>query len=203
MSHVSRWLSAVASLSALATLAGIATDSPGLVVAAIWAVVMALLWLVYVSVSAARAIRERTASWRAVDRSELARVRAQRPHAQEGDGLYAATEYAVAVGTDGDLVTWAFTPLRSDERPARGHVLITGTPRYSANPVDWTAYDASDTARAAEQLVDAQTQAASWETEASLDAAKVRARMEAATELAIESGSTGEALRRITGQTPR
>jgi hypothetical protein len=145
------------------------------------------------------AIRRRTAEWRPGD-GDLARARRRRPHAAEADADVAHDEYAVAVADDGRLVTFLYTPLLAGERPGRGAILIPGTPRYEAVKVRTDRFDASDAARAAEQLADAQAHAAALEAAAVEGAQRGIDERDAALAHADETRSTAAALRRITGQ---
>lgn len=142
--------------------------------------------------------------WRSLlhrhDESELGRVRAQRPHASDADPRLVHDEYAIAVADGGRLVMWRFTPLLADQGPEPGAVLVDGRPRYGAMTAEETRFDPRDVALAAEQLADAQRNAAVREA-AAIESAKQReAAEEAASELAAETESTGDALRGVTGQ---
>jgi hypothetical protein len=181
---------ALAVAGALALLAGVlevaAEGAPGgLVALAAVAAVLAVLWALWVTAAGAWVIRARTREWRARHDSELARVRAGRPHAGEADRRFAHDEFAVSVEDGGRLVTWRFTPLAAHERPAVGDRLLVGMPRYAAREVASAPHDASDAALAAEQLAAAQEDAAALER------------------AAAEAASTGRALRAVTGQSRR
>lgn len=101
---------------------------------------------------------------------------------------------------DGRLVTFRYTPLMAGEPPARGAVLITGTPRYEALEECAGRFDPEDAALAAEQLAEAQAHAARLEA-AGIERAQTELdEREAAYDRALETHSTAAALRRITGQ---
>jgi hypothetical protein len=145
--------------------------------------------------------RRLTRSWR--QRSELATVRAHRPQAGTEDPDIAHDEFAVTVEEDGRLVTWRFRPLPVDEHPSDDEYEVPGRPRYGASPVDDVPFDVYDTARAAEQLVIAQDQAAQREEAAAIAAQGTIAGVRATAELAAEARSTAAALQRATGQRSR
>jgi hypothetical protein len=158
-----------------------------------------LVWSLWVTVTASLIIRNRIRD-RTESRHELASVRKRRPHAGEADPDLAHAEYAVAVGDDGDLVTWRFRPLAANESQRAADRLLTGKPCYSAAAVDHTAYDPVDAARAAEQLADAQQAAAALEKAAIERTARQLEDRRREREIEVESRSTGAALRGITGQ---
>ena len=166
----------------------------------VFAVVFVAIWALVVGV---RVIRDRTWQWRRDRGDDLARVRERRPHRGDADAAVAHAEYAVSIEDDGTLVTWAFEPLAAGDEWDEETVLITGTPRYEARKVLSVGYDPTDHARASEQLVVAQEHAATLEADEI-----VRARLEhehdtAARELMAESRSTGDPMRRATGQDRR
>jgi hypothetical protein len=142
-----------------------------------------------------------TRSWR--QRSELGTVRAHRPQAGTEDPDVAHDEFAVTVEEDGRLVTWRFRPLLVSEHPTEHEYEVPGRPRYGASPVDDVPFDVHDTARAAEQLVIAQDQAAQREAAAADGAHSRIAGVRAPAELAAEARSTAAALQRATGQRSR
>jgi hypothetical protein len=191
-------------LALLLTTAGVAlslaADYDGVLYAAIAALVATLGFASWATAKGVLMIRERTAEWRPRP-SELARVRARRPHAPEADRDAAHHEYAVIVGDDdGLLVTYAFIPLAAYEPVSPAGILIAGTPRYEAVEHSVTPFDPLDAARAAEQLAEAQDAAAR------LEAAAVERTLtdlqvdDEARALVAEARGTGEALRGITGQ---
>ncbi len=157
-----------------------------------------ILWAAWVTLAAIVGVRRETVEWRDDDH-ELGRVRSRRPHAGDADAELAHEEYAVSVDDDGRLLTWCFRPLAALDEPARDEALVCGTPRYAGRLVDRRTFD-PDAALAAEQLADAQEDAAQRELEAidALRAAIVDA--ERARELEAETRSTGAALRGATGQ---
>lgn len=167
----------------------------------VWILVAAaILRFTWVTIAAGRTIHAHTRDWSSRHAGELGRLRERRPHATEADRVVAHDEYAVEATEDGELVTWCFVALRSNEDPAERETLVAGTPRYAARPVDRLRYDAVDAARAAEQLADAQAHAADRERAAAERAhAEVEERARAR-ELLAETRSTGAALRRQTGQ---
>jgi len=145
------------------------------------------------------AIRRHTAEWRP-GKSDLANARRSRPHADEADRDIAHDEYAVIVADDGRLLTFLYTPLMSGERPGARAVLVPGKPRYEAVEERTDHFDPEDAVRAAEQLAAAQVRAAELEA-AAIERARVDVdEREAAYDHALETRSTAEALRRITGQ---
>lgn len=161
-----------------------------------------LVWLAWITFNAALIVGSRIRDW---DESEheLADVRRRRPHAAERDPQLAHDEYAVAVGENADLVTWRFRPLPADVDLPAGAILVTGKPRYAATPLLDRPYDPVDAARAAEQLAEAQEEAAALEQEAIARAARGLDEARTARELEAEARGTGAALRRITGQADR
>jgi len=140
-------------------------------------------------------------SWRRP--SDLAAVRARRPHAGEADPELAHDEFAVSVEEDGWLVTWRFRPLAIHENPTKDEVEVPGRPCYAAQAVDDRAFDAADVSRAAEQLVAAQERAADRERAAAQTAHSVVADAARRAELLAETRSTAAALQRATGQRSR
>ena len=183
-------LGAAADLRTLKLIAGTLT---------VFAVVRTLGVLVRATRAGVGVIRKRTAEWRP-GQGDLAKARRHRPHRVEADPDVAHDEYAVAVADDGRLVTFCFTPLMAGERPVRGAILITGTPRYEAVEVRTEHFDAEDSVRAAEQLAEAQEHAARLEAAAVERARTEIEELEALHEHAIEARTTADALRRITGQ---
>ena len=156
--------------------------------------VVVLLWLVAIVRTGWRLTR----SWR--QETELAVVRARRPHAGSEDPDVAHDEFAVTAEGDGRLLTWRFRPLLISDHPGELELEVAGRPRYAASIVDETPFDVHDTVRAAEQLVSAQAEAARREA---ASAAAARATLEQArddAELATEAMSTAAALQRATGQ---
>ena len=158
-----------------------------------------LVWLAWITFNAALIVGSRIRDWEESEH-ELADVRRRRPHAADEDPQLAHDQYAVAVGENADLVTWRFTPLPADVNPPAGAVLITGKPRYAATALLDRPYDPVDAARAAEQLADAQQEAAAREQAAIALAARGIEDARTARELEAEARGTGAALRRITGQ---
>jgi hypothetical protein len=159
----------------------------------------ALLRTALVTAGAARVIRQRTVQWRE-DQSELERVRRRRPHAADADARTAHAEYAVSVAEDGHLATWCFEPLAAYERPGPGEVLLNGTPRHAARPVARVPFEPVDAGRAAEQLGEAQADAARREAAAAERGRTGLDDTERARELMREAQGTGAALRTLTGQ---
>jgi hypothetical protein len=171
----------------------------GLLAVGIATLVVALVYAAWAAVNGARIVRERTGEWRGGG-GELARARARRPHAVVADPAVAHDEYAVVVDDDGQLRTFAYTPLAAYEPAAADAVLIRGIPRYEAIEHTVDRYDPVDAARAAEQLAELQEHAARLEAAAIDRALADLARDDAGRELLAETRSTGEALRDITGQ---
>lgn len=165
------------------------------------ALVVAAGFSLWAAVIGASLVRERTEQWRPGRRGgDLARARVRRPHAGDADPALAHDEYAVAVSDDGRLVTFAYSPLAAYEDAAPRTVLIRGIPRYEAIEHAVARYDPVDAARAAEQLADAQEHAARLEAAAIERARATLALDDQARELMLETRTTGEALRDITGQ---
>jgi hypothetical protein len=135
------------------------------------AAIVAALMALWGLANGVAVVRRRTEEWHG-NVGELGRVRVRRSHRLNADAEVAHREYAVAVGESGVLITHCFTPLHAHERVSAGATLVPGIPRYESRPVERTPYDIHDTARAAE----------------------------AARELMIESRSTADALRGVTGQ---
>ena len=166
-------------------------------VGAMFGTVVVVLWVVAIL----------RAGWRQAqagrETSEFAAIRAHRPQAGTEDPTVMHDEFAVAVDEDGHLVTWRFRPLRVSEEPIESEIEVPGRPRYAASPIDVTEFDVQDTARASEQLVTAQSQAADWETESAAAAHRALDGSHADAELAAEARTTAAALQRATGQTPR
>jgi hypothetical protein len=164
---------------------------------AVIATIGVLSWLVAV----VRGAWKMTRSWGR--KSPLGDVRARRVQAGEEDPGASHDEFAVTVEDDGHLVTWRFRPLLISEQPAESEIEVPGRPRYAASPVDRTPFEVHDTARASEQLVMAQTEAAQHEANAG---ASARAALEADAvnaELSGEARTTAAALRRVIGQPSR
>ena len=158
--------------------------------------IVVMLWVAAV----ARMVLRETREWDSP--TELSEVRARRWHAGSKDPVLAHDEFAVTVEDDGHLVTWRFRPLRVSERATEDEFELPGRPRYAVSPVDEVPFATNDTARAAEQLVAAQTRAADREAAAvAAERAAVEARLVGA-ELELETRSTAAALRRATGQRP-
>jgi len=131
--------------------------APGLGVAALFATFVAAGWSTYVTVAGVRAIRRRTAEWRADPGDALARARAKRPHAAGARAEVAHDEYAVVARDDGRLVTWRLRPLAVHELPGEDERVLGGIPRYAAAPVAEAPPEAGEAAQAT---------AARWEREA-------------------------------------
>lgn len=150
------------------------------------------------------AVRE---TWRLTRRwaqkSELRSVRERRPHAGSEDAEIAHDQFAVTAEDDGWLLTWRFRPLRVDEAPGDDEVEVAGRPRFAASAVSERRFDAHDAARAAEQLVAAQEDAARRESAAAAEAHGGIADASERAELAIEARTTAAALRGATGQDAR
>jgi hypothetical protein len=159
--------------------------------------VVAVAWVIAILREGVRSTR----SWR--QPSELGRVRAYRPQAGEEDPDIAHDEFAVTVEDDGRLLTWRFRPLLVSEHPDEHEIEIPGRPRYAASAVDDMPFDIHDTARAAEQLVIAQDQAAQREAAAAMGALALHGDAASRAELAAEARSTAAALQRATGQRSR
>jgi hypothetical protein len=159
--------------------------------------VVAVAWLFAILREGLRLQR----SWR--QPSELGRVRSYRPQAGAEDPDMAHDEFAVTVEDDGRLLTWRFRPLLISEHPDEREMEIPGRPRYAASAVDDVPFDIHDTARAAEQLVVAQEQAAQREAAAAMVAHAVNGDAASRAELAAEARSTAAALQRATGQRSR
>jgi hypothetical protein len=140
-------------------------------------------------------------AWR--QKTELGTVRRKRPQAGSEDPDYAHDEFAVTVEDEGYLVTWRFRPLVIGDEPTELEIVVPGRPQYAASPVDQRTFDAVDAARAAEQLVEAQTRAADREQAAAEAANSAHADAERRAELAEEARSTAAALQRSTGQRSR
>jgi hypothetical protein len=197
---VHRVAGAAALLAVLGVLAELVFERGETMLAfAVAAAAITVVYALWVSLNGVLLVRERTAEWRGAG-GELARVRARRPHAGDTDPDAAHDEYAVAVDEGGRLVTFAFMPLAASEDAAPTSVLIPGVPRYEAREVATMPYDPIDAARAAEQLADAQEEAALLELEAISRARAQLEQDEEARELMAESLSTGAALRNATGQ---
>ncbi len=202
VNNVPQLLSAALTLD-VATVAAalvLVDGAPGALIAlAALVTAVALVWTAWTTAVAVQLIRRRTDDWRAAG-AELERVRAQRPHAADADPEVAHDEFAVAVDDRGELVTWRFTPLAATAPLPEGATLVRGTPCYAAVVAGTRPFAPADTALAAEQLADAQAQAAEREA-AGAEAARDRLLHGAGTaELAAEARSTAEALRRHTGQ---
>lgn len=198
--HVHRNVLIAAAASVAAMVADqIGGRDPILLVITLSAALGVVCWAMWVTVSAAMLIGSRIRDWEESDH-ELAAVRRRRPHAPEADPHVPHDEYAVAVGDPGDLVTWRFQPLAAGENAPRSDELITGRPRYAAREVLRAPYDPVDAARAAEQLAEAQQEAARLEQAAIERAVRRLHDARSAAEIEAESRSTGAALRGITGQ---
>jgi hypothetical protein len=159
--------------------------------------IVAVAWLVAILRTGWRLTR----AWRR--RTELATVRAHRPQAGSEDPHVAHAEFAVTVEDDGRLVTWRFRPLPVSEHPGEHEIEVPGRPRYAASPVGEVPFDVRDTARAAEQLVIAQDQAARRDAAAAIAAHGTIGGAPGNAELAAEARSTAAALQRATGQRSR
>jgi hypothetical protein len=160
----------------LAWLAGIA--------AALWIVL-----LVQLLARAAAHVRTVVRTWH--EPGELDRVRARRPHAGEADPELAHDEFAVTAEDSGELWIWRLRPLGIDDAtPDDGSVLVPGRPRWAAKVVEHRPFDARDTGRAAEQLVEAQHRAAALEVEAQGAAHRRIAELGTRAELDAEARST-------------
>jgi hypothetical protein len=194
----------VVAIAALASVGALVADSVGgrdpvLLYSTLLGASMVVMWTLWVTLNAALIIANRIRDWEASE-DDLAAVRQRRPHAAEADPHLAHTEYAVAVGDFGELVTYRFRPLAASQTVPAQAQLIKGKPRYAADQVAETPYDAVDAARAAEQLAEAQQHAAALEREAIGRAARGLEDLREAEEIEWESKSTGAALRGITGQ---
>ncbi len=191
----------VAAASAFAVATGVATAlTDEVAYAVLGLVVLAFvlaavgLWVGVATVYVRRLVRQ----W---DRpSELRTVRERRPHAGDADPALLHDEFAVLVHDAGRLQLWRFRPLGFGRRARRGERLVPGIPQHSALLVDERTFDGSDVAVAAEQLADAQREAAEREAQAR-EAAHTRELDAAhAADLAVEHRSTAAALRHLTGQ---
>jgi hypothetical protein len=159
--------------------------------------IVALTWGVVILRGASRLTR----SWRRA--SALGPVRARRPQAGTEDPELAHDEFAVTVEDDGHLITWRFRPLAIAEGPGEHEVEVPARPRYAALAIEHRRFDIQDAARAAEQLVEAQSRAAERETGAASAAHGVLDAATLSAELAVEARSTAAALQRMTGQRSR
>jgi hypothetical protein len=137
---------------------------------------------------------------RARQKSELRSVLEARPHAGAQDPDVAHELFAVTAEDDGWLYTWRFRPLRISEQPDDDEVEVPGRPRYAAEVITERRFDAHDAARAAEQLVTAQDDAATREAKAAGAAYDGLEDASARADLAIEARTTAAALQRATGQ---
>jgi len=155
----------------------------------------------WVSAVAARHIRRLTRRW---DRaSELGSVHAKRAHRGERDPEAVHDEYAVTVEDSGHLYVWRMRPLAAGQDADPSEVLVPGRPQHSAVVAQELRFDPLDAARAAEQLVAAQSVAAELEQQASQRAATQLAAARDAHALEAETRSTADALRHLTGQGDR
>jgi hypothetical protein len=93
--------------------------------------------------------------------------------------------------------------LLASEQPGAGEAEVPGRPRYAASPVAETPFDVEDTVTAAEQLVDAQTQAAEREAASAVSAKTTFDADAALADFAVEARTTAVALQRTTGQRSR
>jgi hypothetical protein len=153
------------------------------------------------AVPAVLAVRERTRGWD--EAGELARVRAGRPHAAERDPRLVHDEFAVTVEDSGRLFVWRFVPLAAAEPSPASAVEVPGRPRYAASVVQQRPLDVADTARAAEQLVEAQEHAAVREAAAADAARRALVDQHEAERRAADAAAAAATLQHLTGQAPR
>jgi hypothetical protein len=149
------------------TVAALATGLEGLALSGAIVETATLGTLGYLSARAALIVRRITRPRR--EPSELRRVREGRPHRGERDPDLAHDEYAVSVEEHGELYLWCFRPLHIDSaHPEEGDdwIVVPGVPEYVAQVVDAWPYDPRDAGRAAEQLAEAQAEAAAYEAAA-------------------------------------
>jgi hypothetical protein len=140
-------------------------------------------------------------AWR--QKSTLRAVREARPQAGSEDPDVLHHQYAVTAEDDGYLITWRFRALEVGEPPDEDEVEVPGRPRWGAKAISDLRFDWQDAARAAEQLVDAQEEAAARELRAAARAGHGETDAERRAELAAEARSTAAALQRATGQRGR
>jgi hypothetical protein len=140
-------------------------------------------------------------AWR--EPSDLREVLARRPQAGSEDPDLAHDLFAVTVQDDGWLYTWRYRPLACDEEPGLEQVEVQGRPRHAAEIVTERRFDARDAALAAEQLVEAQDDAAKREAWAAAEANALAERADLDAEELEEARSTAAALQRATGQRSR
>jgi hypothetical protein len=155
----------------------------------------------YVSAEAVFVIRRITRPWRRP--SELRNLRERRPHRGDRDPELAHDEYAVSVEDHGELYLWCFRPLPIDSpHPDTDDewIVVPGVPAYVARALHAAPSDPRDAGRAAEQLAEAQAEAAGYEAAARADAHRRAEAAVAEREIAAERRGTAAALQRITGQ---
>lgn len=191
-----RAATAVAPVMGASAVVGLLADRPAAAllcgVVAVVAVGIVLLWLQAVLTAGRRLTR----AWDVP--TDLAHVRATRPHAGLEPAEVAHEEFGVSVEGDGRLVTWCFRPLAVHEHPRDDEVEVPGRPRYGARPADDRPYDPQDTVLATEQLVAAQAAASAREAGAIQAATEATERSRAL----LEEG-TFTALRHAARQPPR
>lgn len=162
-------------------------------------IVLFTVWLLaYWTALGAWHIRRITRAWDSP--GELNRVRARRPHAGARDPEFAHDEFAVTVEETGHLFLWRFTPMLSREPGPEEAIIAPGRPTYAAQVIEEREFDPTDASRAAEQLADAQEDAAGLEREAAQRAVDQDRLAAGVRELAAERVTTAEALQHITGQ---
>lgn len=176
----------------------VATEYPGWLLLSAFASMVTALLIARWAAEVALAVRRLSRVWD--EPSELEAVRAHRPHGGERDEDLVHDEFAVTAEETGHLFLWRLTPLSVNVDPAPGEVLVPGRPRHAAVVVEERPLD-PDAARAAEQLVEAQEDAARLEAEAREEAVRRRAAVIERGELERESASTAAALQHLTGQT--
>jgi hypothetical protein len=141
-----------------------------------------------------------TRAWR--EESDLRDALERRPHAGAEDPDLVHDRFAVTVEDEGWLCTWRMRPLRFDEQSGEDEIEVLGRPRHAASVAAQSPFDVADAARAAEQLVAAQDDAAAREAAAADAARRGAVDAENRATLSEEARSTAAALRHAAGQRP-